>query len=96
MKKNEEKRYMVYYADGVEANEIISFETLDEAIDYVDKNKGKEIVCENESESNFATSKIARLYVQDRDSLVFDEDGELLEFENEELYTSPYFYADSF
>lgn len=86
---------MVYYADGVEHNEIKSFDTLEEAIDYVNKNKGEEVI-EGESESNFATSRIARLYVQDRDTFVVDEDGKVVDFPDEELYSSPYFYADTF
>ena len=86
---------MVYYADGVEQNEINSFDTLEEAIDYVNKNKGEEVI-EGENELNFATSKIARLYVQDRDAFVVDEDGEVVDLPDEELYSSPYFYADSF
>lgn len=89
-----EKRFEVHYATGVEDICIDSFDTLDEAKRYID-DKDFEVVAENESEQNFSSSKIAHLYVIDREDYVYDEDGELIDLA-EVLYSSNYFYSDSF
>lgn len=85
------KRFIVFYNNNVESNQVADFDTLEQAKQYcTEECKGYEPVCDGDTEyEHRATTKHYEVF--DGDPRILDEDGDVVDF-NDPVYVTGSYY----